>query len=84
METRRDTERKTVACLARGTVFPRNFAVSGYSTSVPDGTLHSPTWKQHVFDLANVIGHDLKADYCDETGKIGSFLACHSEKQLLA
>jgi hypothetical protein len=84
MDTPRDTEWKTVACLVRGTVFPWIFAVSGYLTSVSDGTLHRPTWKERVFDLANVIGHDLKADSRDGTEKEGSFFACHSEKQLLA
>ena len=83
-DTPRDTEWKTVACLARGTVFPWTFAVSGYSASVTDGTLHRPTWKERVFDLAKLIGHDLMADYRDGMEKMGSYFACHSEKQLLA
>lgn len=84
MDTPRDTEWKTVACLARGTVFPWIFAVSGYLTSIPDGTLHRPTWNKLVFDLASIIGHDLKDDYRDGMEKTGSYFACHSEKQLLA
>jgi hypothetical protein len=84
MDTPRGTEWKTVACLARGTVFPWIFAVSGYTTSIPDGALHRPTWNKRVFDLAKVVGHDLKADYRDGTEKTGSYFACHSEKQLLA
>lgn len=84
METPRSTEWKTVACLARGTVFPWTFAVSGFSTSAPDGTLHRGTWKEKVFELADVIGHDLKADYRDGSERTGSYFACHSEKQLLA
>ncbi|KAK0302489.1 hypothetical protein LTR82_017854 [Friedmanniomyces endolithicus] len=84
METPRDTEWRTVACLARGTVYPWIFAVSGYTNSVPDGILYRSSWKERVFDLADVIGHDLKGDYRDGKEREGSFFACHSEKQLLA
>lgn len=83
-ETPRDTEWRTVACLARGTVFPWIFAISRYTNSVPEGILHRSTWKRRVFDLADVIGHDLTADYRDGKEWKGSFLACHAEKQLLA
>ena len=83
-DTPRATEWKTVACLARGTALPWSFAVSGYSSSTPDGALHRPTWNNRVFDLARLIGHNLPADYRDGNERVGSFYACHAEKQLLA
>ena len=84
MKTPRDTEWRTVACLARGTVYPWIFAVSGYTRSLLDGILDRSMWKERVFDLADVVGHNLRADWRDGMERKGSFLACHSEKQLLA
>jgi len=87
-DTPRKSEWKTVACLVRGEALPWVFAVSGYlSPSLPksDGTLHRPTWIHNVFEVAKSIGYELKSDYRrDQPGRPGSYLACHSEKQLLA
>jgi hypothetical protein len=86
-DTPRKSEWKTVACMVRGEALPWVFAVSGYlSPALPgsDGTLHRPTWIHRVFEVAKTIGYDLKSDYRDESDRPGSYLACHSEKQLLA
>lgn len=39
---------------------------------------------REVFKLANIIQHDRVQDPRDAEGRPGSFLACHSEKQVLA
>lgn len=86
-DTPRKTEWKTVACIVRGEALPWVFAVSGYrSPPLPgsDGTLHRPTWIHRVFEVAKTLGYVLKPDFRDESDRPGSYLACHSEKQLLA
>lgn len=85
-DTPRTSEWKTVACLVRGTALPWVFAVSGYSSPTPpdsDGALHRPAWVHRVFEVAEAVGYELKPYHRDEPGRPGSFLACHSEKQLL-
>jgi hypothetical protein len=86
-DTPRKSKWKTVACLVRGEALPWVFAVSGYLSPSPpnsDGTLHRPTWTHNVFEVAKTIGYELKSDDRDLPEKPGSYLACHSEKQLLA
>ena len=78
---------RTVAYLRRGKALPHTFAVSGW-TDGAYGTLKSAldsTFRiDEVFKLAKVLKYDLGEDYKDARGRPGSFLACHSEKQLLA
>jgi len=74
---------KTVACLTRGSALPWVFAISGYSSlSSPDGALHRETWNDRVYEIARRVGYTLSPRYHDKVNKSGSYLACHSEKQL--
>ena len=76
---------KTVACLTRGSALPWVFAISGYSSlSSPDGALHRETWNDRVYELERRVGYTLSPGPLDKVDKSGSYLACHSEKQLLA
>ncbi|KAF2181527.1 hypothetical protein K469DRAFT_443435, partial [Zopfia rhizophila CBS 207.26] len=63
---------KIVACLARGTALPYTFAISGYNSGPfgsRDGALDRPTWREKVFQLAELLGHDLQRHYLDEKGR---------------
>jgi Ankyrin repeats (3 copies) len=85
--TPRPSEWKTIACLARGIVLPYTLAVSGYSDGPfgsHDGALDRPTWTQKVFQLADLLEHELPRDPHDKEGRPGSFYACHAEKQALS
>ena len=73
-----------LSTVARGTALPWTFAVSGYSSPTLDGALHRLTWNNLIIDPARLIGHDLPADHRDENERVGSFYACHAEKQLVA
>lgn len=78
---------KTVACLTRGTYLPYTFAVSGYTPGFfgeIDGTIDRPLWTRRVFQLSKLSEHELRAEWSDNDSPAGSYLACHSEKQLLA
>ena len=76
-----------MVCLRRGIALPHTFAVSGW-TDGAHGTSESAFDRtvliDEVFKLAKVLEYDLGEDSRDAPGRPGSFLACHSEKQLLA
>ena len=86
-QTPLDKPWKTVACMTRGLALPYTFAVSGWTPGLhgtADGALDRSRWIDEVFQLARIVQHDLPVDYRDGDGMPGSYLACHSEKQLLA
>lgn len=78
---------KTVACLVRGTALPYTLAVSGYAVDLyggRDGALDRPRWMKMVFRLASLVDHTLPVHQHDVEDHLGSYFACHTEKQLLA
>jgi hypothetical protein len=80
-------DRKTVACFARGIAFPYTFAVSVYKRGLfgfHDGALDCPTWRKNIFQLANLLDHDLERHPLDKEGRPDSLYTCYVEKQLLA
>ena len=86
-QTPLDTPWKTVACMTRGLALPYTFAVSGWTRGLhgtADGALDRSRWIDKVFQLAEIVQHDLQVDDRDGNGMPGSYLACHSEKQVLA
>lgn len=75
---------RTAAFLMRGAIFPHIHATSGWgSDALPQNTRSGPTWIDLVYELAEVIGHELPADNRDQ-GRSGQYFACHAEKKLMA
>jgi hypothetical protein len=84
-------EEKTFAYLSRGSLFEDMFAVSRYSQGCfggVDGCLDREEWTAKVFMFSQAIGHGLKAwpekDKNHKSRRLGSFYACHAEKQVMA
>lgn len=80
------SERKTFAYLERGEEHGYVFAVSGWSGGKfadIDGCIDRELWTKRVFEFSKIIGHKLHTHEYDESGREGSYHACHAEKQLM-
>lgn len=76
---------KTVARLDRGRLFPVISAASGWRTDFAvEHVLDNRLWRDHVFELCQLIGHALPEHGHDEPRRPGSFNASHAEKKLIA
>ncbi|KAL1903522.1 hypothetical protein Sste5346_000150 [Sporothrix stenoceras] len=76
---------KTVARLDRGMLFPVVSAASGWRTDFAvEHILDNRLWRDHVFELCQLIGYALPEDDYDEPRWPGSFNASHAEKKLMA
>lgn len=78
-------EKKTIARMDRGRMFPIVSAASGWRTDFSvDDIIDNELWMRRVMELSTLIDYDLSADKYDKATSPGSFLASHAEKKLIA
>jgi hypothetical protein len=77
--------RKTVARLDRGKLFPVISAASGWRADFAvEHLLDIRLWRDHVLELCQLIRYSLPSDARDESTLLGSYMASHAEKKLIA